>query len=138
MNIRIRKAKETDRLFLIKNDVHIDPAELDNSISLGRVYIAQSGTETVGWLRYNLFWDNTPFVNMLYVLEPYQGQGIGKALMLKMEEDMQNEGYSMVMTSTASDEFAQHFYNKLGYKTIGGFTYKNDPYEIIMSKMIGE
>jgi hypothetical protein len=40
------------------------------------------------------------------------------------------------MTSTASDEYAQHFYQKLGYTTIGGFTPFGDPYVLIFSKML--
>ena len=39
-------------------------------------------------------------------------------------------------TQTQSDEEAQHFYRKLGYKEIGGCIYNNDPYEIILKKML--
>ena len=34
------------------------------------------------------------------------------------------------------DEYAQHFYRKLGYETIGGFTPFGDPYELILAKKI--
>ena len=43
-------------------------------------------------------------------------------MVLHWEEEMRQLGYDSVMTSTASDEYAQHFYRKLGYETIGGFT----------------
>ena len=45
-------------------------------------------------------------------------------------------GYESIMTSTASDEYAQHFYQKLGYDTIGGFTPYGDPYELILAKLL--
>ena len=44
--------------------------------------------------------------------------------------------YSNVMTSTASNEYAQHFYNKLGYIAVGGFSPVGEPYEIILSKVL--
>jgi ribosomal protein S18 acetylase RimI-like enzyme len=47
---------------------------------------------------------------------------------------MHRSGYHIVMTSTASDEYAQHFYRKLGYTAIGGFALPGDPYELILSK----
>lgn len=49
---------------------------------------------------------------------------------------MKKLGYEIVITSTASDEYAQHFYNKLGYSVIGGFTIEGDPYELILSKKL--
>ena len=109
---------------------------LEHAASLNRVYIAEEDTEFAGWLRYNLFWDNTPFMNMIYILEDYRGKGYGRQLVDFWEEQMKLLDYECVMTSTASDEYAQHFYVKLGYRTVGGFTFKDDPYEIILMKEI--
>ena len=36
------------------------------------------------------------------------------------ENEMQQLGYKMLMTSTQVDENAQHFYRKLGYQDAGG------------------
>ena len=47
---------------------------------------------------------------------------------------MKKLGYENVLTSTQSNEDAQHFYRKIGYREIGGFTLENDPYEIIFEK----
>ena len=47
---------------------------------------------------------------------------------------MKEKGYDDVLTSTLSNEEAQHFYRKLGYKDIGGFVYSNEPLEIVFQK----
>ena len=75
-------------------------------------------------------------MNMLFVFETRRGEGLGRRLVLQWEEEMQQLGYESVMTSTASDEYAQHFYRKLGYETIGGFTPLGDPYELILAKKL--
>ncbi len=49
---------------------------------------------------------------------------------------MKEEGYEIVMTSTVSNENAQHFYYHLHYQPIGGFSLNNEPFEIILSKKI--
>lgn len=134
MNIRI--AVSSDIKVLSENDKHISNLELENSIHLNRIYIMEDNNTFVGWLRYNLFWDNTPFMNMLFLLDEYRGKGLGKEFVLFWEKKMKNLGYESVMTSTASDEYAQHFYNKLRYITIGGFISKGDPYELILEKAI--
>jgi GNAT superfamily N-acetyltransferase len=101
-----------------------------------RVSVVEIGGEFAGWLRWNLFWDNTPFLNMLYLLEPFRGKGHGRQVIASWEEEMQRLGFDRVMTSTASDEYAQHFYQKLGYAALGGFSPFGDAYELIFGKIL--
>ncbi len=132
----IRIAHATDLYFLQQHDEHISEAELENAIERGRVLIAEADGKTVGWLRYNLFWDNTPFMNMLFVMSEYRGKRHGTHLIAHWEKQMKQLGFHTVMTSTQANEYAQHFYHKLGYKTIGGFLMGSEPYELILSKEI--
>lgn len=134
MAVEIRKAKLCDLEFLSQHDKHIQEEILRESILSGRVYIAEEGGSIAGWMRYGLFWDNIPFMNMLYILEGSRGKGYGRAVVERWEADMLRSGYEAVMTSTQSDEYAQHFYTHLGYKAIGGFNLGADPMEIIFLK----
>jgi ribosomal protein S18 acetylase RimI-like enzyme len=134
--MEIKLATLTDIATVKTFDKHISKQELENIIKLNRLYILEDESKFIGWLRYNLFWDNTPFMNMIYLLEEYRRKGFGKKLVLFWEEQMKNLGYGVVMTSTASDEYAQHFYNNLGYLTVGGFLPNNEPYEIILQKTL--
>lgn len=134
--MEIKLATLTDITTVETFDKHIRKQELENIIRLNRLYILEDESKFIGWLRYNLFWDNTPFMNMIYLLEEYRRKGFGKKLVLFWEEQMKNLGYGVVMTSTASDEYAQHFYNNLGYLTVGGFLPNNEPYEIILQKTL--
>jgi len=118
------------------HDKHVDKQELENLIRLNRVYLAEQEGRFLGWLRYNLFWDNTPFMNMIYLLEESRGKGIGRQFVEYWENAMKMLGYEVVMTSTASDEYAQHFYVKLGYQVVGGFLPDGDPFELILSKRL--
>lgn len=136
MQIRYAEAADIDRL--AENDKHITKDELQNAVRLHRVYIAEEDGHFAGWLRYNLFWDNTPFMNLLYMLEPYRGKGFGKEIVSFWEEEMARQGYETVMTSTSSFEYAQHFYFKLGYEAIGGFRLDGDFYEVIFAKQLGK
>ena len=134
----IRLADESDLYILNKYDKHITKQNLLDSIRAERVYIAGENGTFCGWLRYNLFWDNTPFMNMLYLLDNSRMKGYGRKMVLFWEEEMRRQSYKTVMTSTASDEYAQHFYMKLGYKIIGGFLQSGSPYEVILEKSIGK
>ena len=130
----IKSASESHIPMLMQYDRHISESELRNLISIGRILVTEEQGVFCGWLRWNLFWDNTPFMNLLYFLEPFRGKGYGRALVEFWEAEMKESGYPMVLTSTQSDEYAQHFYQKLGYTAIGGFTMPGDPYELIFVK----
>ena len=62
------------------------------------------------------------------------------ALMEHWEQDMREQGYGLVMTSTQVNEEAQHFYRKLGYRDCGGFVVDipgyEQPMEMIMIKAL--
>ena len=134
MNITHASAEHFPKLHQL--DSHIAETELHSLIAQKRILILEDNGDLHGWLRWNLFWDNTPFMNMLFVVESRRGEGLGRRLVLQWEEEMRQLGYESVMTSTASDEYAQHFYRKLGYETIGGFTPFGDPYELILAKKL--
>lgn len=130
----IRYAEKTDIPFLSEHDKHIPKEELENSIRLKRILVLFVDEIFVGWLRYNLFWDNTPFMNMLYVLEGVRDKGYGKELVAFWENEMRRQGYDRVLTSTLSNEQAQFFYRKLGYTDCGALLLPDEPLEIIFLK----
>lgn len=132
--MNIEWAREADAPWLCLQDCHISPEALRRSITCRGVLIARENGENIGWLRYNLFWDHTPFLNLLYLLEEMRGRGYGTRLVRRWEMEMKALGHSYVLTSTASDETAQHFYRKLGYQDVGGFFYRDDPYELLLAK----
>lgn len=136
MDLIIRNAALSDLPFLAENDAHVTPAELDHLIRMGRVLLIEADSRAAGWLRWNLFWDNTPFMNLLYLLEDYRMQGLGRALTHHWEQQMRERGYGAVLTSTQANEPAQHFYRHLGYQDIGGFLLPGESYELILHKAL--
>ena len=130
----IRYANETDFEALKQIDRHISHVELLNSIKLKRVLLMLDQERLIGWLRFHLFWDSIPFMNMLYFLEGYRGKGYGKQLLEYWEQEMRNSNYTRVLTSTLSNEQAQFFYRKNGYRDCGSLILPNEPLEIIFMK----
>ena len=136
--LEIKYVEDSDKKFWYSLDKHLPEVEFNKKVRDKQGYVLFNDGIAVGVLRYNLFWDNTPFCTMLFVDWSQQKNGYGRALMQFWEEDMKKQGYGMVMTSTQVDEEAQHFYRKLGYKDCGGFTVDipgfEQPMEMFMSK----
>jgi ribosomal protein S18 acetylase RimI-like enzyme len=135
-NIIVRYGEIADYYFVRDHEQHIADKMLKNKIDNKEVYVVQENENLIGWLRYNLFWDTVPFMNKVYILEKYRNKGIGRSLVNYWEGSMKRKGYDHVLTSTQSNEEAQHFYRKIGYTEIGGLKYVDDPFEIIFYKKI--
>lgn len=135
--MHIRLACENDLEFLTAHDRHVSPAVLSELIRQGQVFLALEEDAPIGWMRWNLFWDNTPFLNMLYLLERHRRRGHGRAMMAHWEWWMRVQGFARVLTSTQSDEEAQHFYRQLGWRECGALVLAGEPLEIIFTKELG-
>jgi len=118
--IKIRYMQEEDRDLWFKLDRHLSEEEFTKKIRDKMGYVLFEDDIPIGILRYNLFWDNTPFCTLLFIDWEYHGKGYGRKIVEFWEKDMKSMGYGMIMTSTQVDESAQHFYRKLGYKERGG------------------
>ena len=124
----IELAQSKDKKKIAALDSHIHPDRLDECIRNGHIYVLKDDSienwveyTVVGVLRYSLFWQSIPFLDLLYLNEVYREKGFGTKMMHEWEQAMRACGYKYVMTSTQSDEDAWHFYEKLGYRKVGGF-----------------
>lgn len=132
----ISYASKEDIVGILEVDKHIAKTVLEHKIHNSEVYVARENNMVIGVLRYSLFWDNTPFMNMLYIRAEFQRRGLGLSLVNHWEAEMSAKGYHSVMTSTQSNETAQHFYRKIGYKDIGGLLLPDEPLELVFMKEI--
>lgn len=135
--MKIEFAAESDYDYIVERDHHILESLIMTKIKQNEIYIIRNQQNmNIGWMRYGYFWDNTPFMNMIWVDEEYRGNGVGKQVVLFWENHMKQKGCKMVMTSTLANEDAQHFYRGLGYKDAGCLLLENEPLEIILIKAI--
>jgi len=136
INITVEFATEEDAIQISQLDAHIAKNELESLIMQKRVLSAKQDGKLYGFLRFNLFWDNTPFINMLFVIEKHRKKGIGARLIQAFEAKVKEQGYTKVLTSSLSSEEVQHFYRKLGYFDCGSLLLPNEPLEIFFVKEI--
>ena len=135
----IRTAGEQDLEFLVAHDRHVSRAELERLIHARRIDVLEDDGVVQGWLRWGMFWNTVPFLNMLFLLETERGIGLGREMLSHWERQRAKEGFRKVMTSTASNELAQHFYVHMGYVAVGGFFPEpGEPYELLFRKELPE
>lgn len=86
--VTIRYLEASDKEFWYRLDRHLPETEFGNKVETKRGYVIFEDDKPVGLLRYNLFWDNTPFCTMLFISQEHQRKGYGKLLLEYWEKDM--------------------------------------------------
>lgn len=119
-------------------DPHLPRPRFRELAEAGRALWIYDGEEKAGLLRWGYFWDEIPFLNLIWLHECCRRQGTGRAAMALWEERLRAEGFRAAMTSTQADEEAQHFYRKLGYRDTGSLILTlpglEQPTELILIK----
>lgn len=67
----------------------------------------------------------------LHVRRPWQGHGVGKALLSAVLEELQRRGYAAVMLWTLQGNPVRHWYEALGGQIAGEQTYEVDAWPIM-------
>jgi predicted GNAT family acetyltransferase len=138
MDVSTRVASASDLPFLCEVDRHVSHQVQAELVSLGRVMVAEIDGVAVGCLRWGMFWDEVPFMNLLWVVPERRGNGVGTTLVDAWEKSQVATGHTMVLTSTVSAESAQHLYRRLGYVDSGALFLPDEPTEIILRKSLAK
>lgn len=134
-SITIRLATASDIDILLLHDKHVSKNILEQAVELKHVMVIEEDGNFAGCLRWNLFWDSIPFLNMLFLLHPFRHRGLGRTFITAWEDFLRKEGYSQAMTSTQVNEEGQFFYRKLGYTDCGClFPFDQSSMEIFLQK----
>ena len=117
----IRTAVPADLDGIRNYDRHIPAARLEDCIRRGHVVVLEDNGKILGVLRWNLFWQSLPFLDLIFLDNALRGQGWGTEMMALWEINMAEQGFRHVLLSTQEDETSKFFYEKLGYTLCGDF-----------------
>jgi ribosomal protein S18 acetylase RimI-like enzyme len=134
MHVDFAGAADLD--YLVARDRHLSCGALGRKVELREVLLLWHDDKHAGFLRFGYFWDEIPFMNLLWVQEDLRSRGLGTQLIAFWENAMLESGHEMVMTSTLSNERAQHLYRRLGYRDCGALLMPEEPLEILFSKRL--
>ena len=73
---------------ILEYDKWVALSEIEKLVENTRCIVAKSDGIIFGFARWNLFWDHTPFLNMLYVPNGYNRMGVGSQLLTFWEKEM--------------------------------------------------
>lgn len=117
--INLKLISDEYEKFWLSLDTHTDIEKFKRRTDEKRGFIVLNGDMPIGIIAYNNFWDELPFLSLIKILPEYRRCGFGKQAMSLFETEMKKLGYCALLVSTQTDEEAQHFYRKIGYRECG-------------------
>ncbi len=101
MGILVRSAEEKDLAF-VSQDGYVSADVVQRKIEDGEVLVAEVDGELAGYLRIEFWWNVRPYIALIRVLDPYQRKGVGRTLLLHLEEMLRSAGHSLLFSSSRS------------------------------------
>jgi GNAT superfamily N-acetyltransferase len=99
---------------------HIPAAIIARKIAVDEILIAEMAGERVGVLRLEYLWSEVPYVALIWVLEPYRQQGVGRALLAFLESFLRARGRTVLMSSSQVNEpEPQSWHRHMGFAECG-------------------
>ena len=118
--IEIRYVQSDDKDFWFELDRHLPEREFEKKVRDQQGYVLLEDGRPAGLLRFNLFWDNTPFCTLLFVAWEHQKKGYGRLLMEHWEAEMKEKGYGIYLLSNASRRLHQYWTGIPGHEYFDG------------------
>lgn len=123
--IRVRTEDELAACFAIRKEVFVaeqgvsveeEMDEYDVSPDACRHFLLLKDGAALATARWRPYDEKTAKLQRVAVRQPYRGQGLGRELILHMEEDAKESGYEATVLDGQCQ--AESFYRKLGYEVI--------------------
>ena len=81
-SVIVRLATASDIGILLLHDRHVSENILEQAVEARHVMVIEEDGGFAGWLRWSLFWDSIPFLNMLFLLQPFRHRGLGRTFIV--------------------------------------------------------
>lgn len=132
----IRRGTLEDLEILVDLDSDIDADILQQKIIAEQCLVLVEEDTIIGYLRYSLFLDRIPFLNLLHVKPAYRGLGHSAELLNYWETEMMAMGHFLLMCTADSTQHLQHFYRDSDYVDAGNFLIPGEEFQVILMKTL--
>jgi N-acetylglutamate synthase-like GNAT family acetyltransferase len=116
-----------DDLDFVSQDTYISQETVRRKISSQEVIVAESDGRLVGYVRLEYLWSIVPYIALIKVLPEYRRQGVGKALLVFVENHARSQGHDWLYSSSQVDEAPpQEWHRYMGFVECGIIAGIND------------
>jgi GNAT superfamily N-acetyltransferase len=115
----VRLAQAAD-LNAVNQDHTISDEIILKKIAADEVFLLTVSGDPAGYLRLEYHWSCVPYIAMVYISEPYRGQGYSHNLLDFVENFLRDKGFDILYSSSTGNEAEpQAWHRHMGFEECG-------------------
>ena len=84
------------------------------------IIIAELDGQPIGYLRLEYLWSNIPYIGVIFVIELYRNEGIGRKILAFLEDHLRSRGHDALYSSSQTNEpEPQAWHRSVGFMESG-------------------
>ena len=116
----VRFAGPDDLEWCVVNDDHVTEQVVRHKIVNDEIVVAEIDGQLIGYVRLEYLWSTIPYIGVIWVIEDYRHEGIGRRLLDFVVQFLSERGYDVILSSsTASEPEPQAWHRAMGFKECG-------------------
>jgi ribosomal protein S18 acetylase RimI-like enzyme len=116
----VRFAGPDDLEWCVVNDDHVTEQVVRHKIVNDEIIVAEIDGQLIGYVRLEYLWSTIPYLGVIWVLEDYRHEGIGRRLLDYIIQFLSERGHDVLLSSsTANEPEPQAWHRAMGFKECG-------------------
>jgi GNAT superfamily N-acetyltransferase len=102
--VLVRFAGPEDLEWCVVSDDHVTEQVIRRKIVNDEIIIAELDGQPVAYLRLEYLWSNIPYIGVIWVIELYRKEGIGRKILNFLEDYLRSRGHNALYSSSQVNE----------------------------------
>ena len=116
----VRFGGPSDLEWCVVEDTLITERVMRQKITNNEIIVAELDGELGGYLRLEYLWSTIPYIAMVFVIEAYRKEGIGKRILEFTEDFLREHGHEIFLSSSQVNEpEPQAWHRSMGFEECG-------------------
>jgi GNAT superfamily N-acetyltransferase len=104
----------------VVNDDHVTEQVIRHKIVNDEIIIAELDGQPIGYLRLEYLWSTIPYIGVIFVIELYRKEGIGRKIIAFLEDYLRGRGHDALYSSSQANEAEpQAWHRSVGFVESG-------------------
>jgi GNAT superfamily N-acetyltransferase len=116
----VRFAGPEDLEWCVVGDIHVTEKVVRNKIVSDECIVVELDGQLIGYIRLEYLWSTVPYIGLIFVMEEYQNEGIGRKMLKFLEDHLRSHGHNVLMSSSQANEpEPQAWHRAVGFEESG-------------------
>jgi len=116
----VRFAGPEDLEWCVVEDGIVTEKVIRNKIVNDECIVVELDGQLIGYIRLEYLWSTTPYIGLVFVIDEYRKEGVGRKMLEFLEEHLRTRGHETLFSSSQANEpEPQAWHRAFGFEECG-------------------